>query len=467
MRSQTDIDALLKQLMDIYNGLLVDYWGYPGECLSYAKRWLDTLRNGVVNGPMAAPASPNGYGDGYYSAPPLMVKEYFEADLQPYDHNADYPAGSLFTYSGSHHIGILLNNNPGQPYATVSHQNANPDHSPVHTGQRDKTKIDGILPIRVARPAAPYTMTVQPFPSRDRYKVRPGMQKWDLDQPNFQAIKDNPIGHAGDDTYIWVTDWLTRSDLPQYTYYLEDGSKHQGWNRNDLELSPIPYVPPAPPISATPVEFYTLITNVMRFSSPTDALHHQNYQGDLTEGQYIVIAKQEKAYNLSDDNMKDRGWWINIDDNRIPDPTPPAPQQDTDIVHPEVEPVDFPATIEQPKIVSHSLRADGAVVMYQATNSQPIEIKDYQTGREPITMQPYNYSSETGKNAPVPLVSTFTVERYRVRRTQKVAKAGWFYGVPMSALELYELPEATVAVHTQPGIQYPVSPASIPTRTVK
>jgi surface antigen len=323
----------------------------------------------------------------------------------------------------------------------------------IRTRHVDRSRVAGLLrPASIPAATPPITLNVQPFPARERYKVKPGMQKWDLDQPNFQAIKDNPIGHAGDDTYIWVTDWLTRSDLPQYTYYLEDGSKHQGWNRNDLELSPLPYIPPSPPISAVPVEFYTLITNVMRFSSTTDALHHQNYQGDLTEGQYIVIAKQEKAYNLSDDNMKDRGWWVNIDDNKIPDPTPPAPQQDTDIVYPEVEPVDFPVQVEQPKIVSHSLRADGAVVMYQATNSQPIEIKDYQTGKEPITMQPYNYSSETGKNAPVPLVSTFTVNGTEYGRTQKVAKAGWFYGVPMSALELYELPEATVAVHTQPPV---------------
>lgn len=320
----------------------------------------------------------------------------------------------------------------------------------IRTRYVDRSRVAGLLrPAFIPAATPPITLNVQPFPARDRYKVKPSMQKWDLDQPNFQAIKDNPIGHAGDDTYVWITDWLTRSDLPQYTYYLEDGSKHQGWNRNDLELSPIPYVPPAPPISATPVEFYTLVTTVAWFKDAQDAKEDQNAVGTLDAGKYVLLTFDGMARKLTKNNMDVDVFWINHGDNKLPEP---VPQQNTDIVHPEIEPVDFPATVEQPKIVSHSLRADGAVVMYQATNSQPIEIRDYQTGREPITMQPYNYSSETGKNAPVPLVSTFTVNGTEYGRTQKVAKAGWFYGVPMSALELYELPEATVAVHTQPPV---------------
>src|SRR4051812_3548374 len=102
MRTQSEIDTLLKQLITTYQGLKVDYWGYPGECLSFNKRWIDTLRNGFVGGPMSAPPSNNGLGSGYFIAPPAQVKELF--DEQPYNHNADYLAGSMFTYSGSGHI---------------------------------------------------------------------------------------------------------------------------------------------------------------------------------------------------------------------------------------------------------------------------------------------------------------------------------------------------------------------------
>jgi hypothetical protein len=254
----------------------------------------------------------------------------------------------------------------------------------IRTRYVDRSRVAGLLrPVVVAVAVNPVTW-YEPVGKSERQTTKQPTNWWNLNNTTKDISSFHPAAVLNSGTPFTVGGLAHHINGYVYAMTPEDFSRAQngdystnnGINELDLELrAPPVYTPPAPPISATPVEFYTLITNVMRFSSPTDALHHQNYQGDLTEGQYIVIAKQEKAYNLSDDNMKDRGWWINIDDNRIPDPTPPAPQQDTDIVHPEVEPVDFPATIEQPKIVSHSLRADGAVVMYQATNSQPIEIK--------------------------------------------------------------------------------------------
>jgi hypothetical protein len=100
---------------------------------------------------MGAPASTNGYGDGYWKDAPATGREFF--DPQPYDPNATYPLGSLFVNTRSHHIGTLKDNQPGHP--TASSMNRTPTlTAPAHEAQRDKSRIDGILVLRVA-PAAP------------------------------------------------------------------------------------------------------------------------------------------------------------------------------------------------------------------------------------------------------------------------------------------------------------------------
>ena len=442
MRTQAEINALLDQLMATYDGQRPDYWGYAGECLSYNKRWIDTLRNGYVGGPMSAPPAPNGYGSSYWISPPGAVSELFSKEA--YDPNRQYPRGSMFTWSGSGHIGILLDNQPGAPTALVSHQNADPDGSPVHTSQRSKARIDGILIIRVAAPAPvapaapqpPYTV-IETYPGGKLIRLNKPANLWGMNYREFEYMASHPVeAHAAGEVWT-VTNKVAH--VNGHHYYRREGQV-DGFNVADCDDYTPP--PPAPPRPIPQLYNYTVITRVMRFTSATDALHHQNVSGDIEAGEYIVISKQDNAYNLSDDNMKDRGWWVNTADNviaPIPDLTP-VPQQDTDIVHPEVEPVDMgiptiPA--DAPKIVTRSLRPDGAVVLYRATNMHPVEIRDYQSGQATITMQPYNYSSATGKNELVPLVATFVVDGSEYGLTQKVKKLGFLYGVPMDICELY------------------------------
>lgn len=88
-------------------------------------------------------------------------------------------------------------------------------------------------------------------------------------------------------------------------------------------IPPLPYVPPAAPVKGTPAEKYELLTTVMWFSNANDAVFHKDAKGTLEEGSYFIVAKNDKSYNLSSNNMKDSGQWINTDDNIAPKPVVP------------------------------------------------------------------------------------------------------------------------------------------------
>ena len=242
MKTQAEVNQLLDQLTNHYNGSKPDYWGYPGECLSYVKRWYDTLRNGVVAGAMTAPVSTNGYGSGWFVTPPAGVLELF--DKQGYNPSAQYPRGSLFTFSGSGHIGILLDNQPSSATALVSECNADPDGSPVHSAQRSKARIDGVLVLRVAPPppSAPL-WTVTPIPDK-LVKVHQGHRKWNLGNATFAEVASNPITVSGDSEVFTARGILHHREIPQYNYYVEDVNTPHGWNVLDCMDY---YVPPPPP----------------------------------------------------------------------------------------------------------------------------------------------------------------------------------------------------------------------------
>lgn len=195
--TQAQINDLLNQTMNRYNGQKPDYWGYPGECLSYGKRWLDVLKNGRLDGPMQAPSAANGFGSGYWITPPALVQELFIK--QDYDPNASYPAGSLFVRTDTGHIGIMLDNQPGQSTALVSEQNADPDGSPVHLFQRLKSRINGILVIKVDAPIT------QPAPTQGAIEMiadtNQAVQAYKLLRPNYSPTQDEINITAGRRTW--------------------------------------------------------------------------------------------------------------------------------------------------------------------------------------------------------------------------------------------------------------------------
>jgi hypothetical protein len=198
MATQAQIDSLLQQFMHRYNGQKPDYWGYPGECLSLNKRWVDILVNGRLDGPMQAPASNNGYGTGYWVSPPALINQLFVK--QNYDPNASYPAGSMFTYMSSGHIGIMMNNQPGSGTALVYQQNADPDGSPAHLAQRAKSRINGILVLKVDAPAPPPSQPTQGAIEMIN-TAEEGRLSYKVLRPNYEPTQDELNATVGKRTY--------------------------------------------------------------------------------------------------------------------------------------------------------------------------------------------------------------------------------------------------------------------------
>jgi hypothetical protein len=452
IRTQQEINNLYQQFRAAYpDGTRIDYAGqYPGECLSKEKRWLDTLRNGYVNGPMAAPASTNGFGDGYWLDPPAMVTEFF--DPQPYNPNGSYPLGSLFVYTKSGHIGTLLDNQPGQPTALVYQQNADPEGSGAHTAQRGKARIDGILVIRVAQPAvhAPYTPTTDGFPKH--LQLVRTTHEWDCNRTDFNDRAAHPIQQYNEG-YDFVAQGLyTTQDGNKY--YSPDMQNSGGFHIGDCDWykAPAPvYTPPAAPVTAPLAEKYELITTVVYFPSAQDAKERSSKAlGTIDAGTYIVVGRDEQAVKLSKDNRTDIGW-INTFDNKIEEPKPVEVLQPAVEVQPTL-PVDAPATdinlpvdlpaapITEvsnplptgPKPQYNWIREDRLPVRLTSTNTLPVQMIDLE-GKWPSQKLPAKKTEEYSMYADVDGTRYFIMERCRVH--------GWMFGVSENFLP--KLPKAT------------------------
>lgn len=387
MRTQADINDLLQQLINSTAGQKVEYYGYAGECLSLAKRWLDVIRNGHLNGPMGAPPSA-AWGSDYWRVPPAAVQELF--DPKPYDPNISYPRGSMFVNTASHHIGILLDNQPGSGTARVYEQNADPDGSPAGDKQRAKSRIDGVLIIRTALPVEVPLYTTQSIDPK-QVQVNAGSRKWNLAHGNFIDVVNNPITTATSGEVFIARAILHHREIPQYNYYLEDPNTPHGWNVLDCSDYVAPYVAPKPPEAPAayiPAEKYELATTVPYYKDSDepfsvgylDALHSENPKGQLICGVYFVYGQRMNGMiNLSVNNMKP-GVWINPKDNVI---APPIVDVVTQVVDPPpvvTQPTDvsdnsMPATPAKP-LYYEWLRGDRQPVFYHTLNVSPMRFKD-------------------------------------------------------------------------------------------
>jgi hypothetical protein len=336
VRSQAEINSLLSQLMTKCNGEFVEYWGYPGQCLSLGKRWLDTVRNGYVYGPQAAPASPNGTGSGYYSNVPAQVMEFFNPE--PYNPGASYPAGSMFVNTATEHIGILLDNQVGSANAKVYEQNADPDHSPAHQAQRSKSRIDGILVIRVAIPTPPPAplYSVEPITAKLVRTNKSPTYKWGMNF-TFDYMKDHKISQRPQGDIFTAVAIVHHSD--GYSYYKDDLNDPDGYNIldcDDYTPPPPPYVPPAAPVTVPKVTYYDLVTTVKYYGTAKGAQNDASPISTLDAGTYVLLASDGTARKLTKKNTDKETFWINDYDNKIaaappePLPAPEIPTLPTD-----------------------------------------------------------------------------------------------------------------------------------------
>lgn len=453
MRNQPEIENLFQQFIGHYAGQMVDYYGYAGECFSLPKRWYDVLRNGHLNGPMSAPPSSNGWGSGWWSNVPEQVRELFNPE--PYNPNATYPAGSLFVNTATHHIGTLVNNNPGQPTATVFHQNANPDGSPAHTSQRLKSHIDGVLVIRIAQsaPVAPtHACSYSPEPAGMKAMLT---SKAPTNWYNLNPITTDPAQVPVTttlpvDTPFTVGGYATHIDGHIYAMQpadyqravAGDYSTNNGIEQNDLKPVPLPppvYIPPAAPVKATLAEKLPLVTSVVYFPTAEDAKARSTKAlGAIPDGSYYVVGRDEQAVKLSKDNKIDIGW-INSYDNKVEEPKP-EPVIPTLPVDPPPAPVSEPVdivTVSEP--VQAAIPLQPIQVSYDWINADHSPVLCLQKNKEAETFPDLEHPD----TAPHIQLNPGNKNDYSMKAfangleywiPQKSLSAGYRHGVPRTML---------------------------------
>lgn len=322
------------------------------------------------------------------------------------------------------------------------------DGDAIRTRWVPRPRVAGLLrPIAIPQSQPPYT--VQTIPSR-HLQLNKNTYKYDCNLMDFEARRSQHLGGYSQGFDFHATAIYHMSDGNRY--YSPDPFNSGGFHVSDCNEyappQPTPYVPPAPPKEAPLAEKYTLLLPCMAFDTAVNAHHHRGVATTLLAGEYFVIAKDSlnNAYNLSNNNMKDRSQWVNLNDNKLEEVVPTLPvDPPTPVLEVVDVPNDVPVLVPQPKRrpVTLSIRPDGRVVLYKATNPNPVEITDLTGEYPPFLMPPYN----DGK--PVPLVQKFTVDNIEYGRTQKVAKEDWFYGVPTTWLHEMEQVE-TVRTPVRP-----------------
>jgi hypothetical protein len=452
IHTQARVDEIVQAVIARYNDQKPDYWGYPGECLSYVKRYIDALLNNGLDGTMQAPASMTGLGSGYYTQAPNKIREMF--DVQPYDRNASYPQGSLFVNTRSGHIGIMLNNNPGAANATVSHCNADPDGSTVHTGIRTKEKIDGILiiktlpPAPAAPPAIVHPYTIDNLPNgveSKQIRFNKATHRWGMTYDNFTAMAANPLEavNAGDLRTVVA---ICRHNIG-YSYYLTDRNEPSGFNVLDCDdyVQPAPAQPnPANTQGATPLptsdEQYDVVTAIPGYPTANSAVNDTNARGVVASGSYFVFNRQYDMINVT--KVKGvPGSWINPKNNvktyDVVEPVPEepaAPEESAGIpiivdvrpVQPKPEPVPtIGDDLDWQKLAPFF--TDGRAVPYRATNQNQFEIYDLDDKLPLGQLTP-------GKK--MRLVGTFDFNGRRYGMTKASWEQGYWPNIPMGMVKV-------------------------------
>jgi hypothetical protein len=355
-------------------------------------------------------------------------------------------------YSGDGHIGIATGNGDPNSIEILEQNGAGSGtglgQDAIRTRYVPRNRLAGVLrPIPIIPAPIPYALTVQPMTpehSASRYQVRLGAEKWNLDLPNFDAINNHPVGTASSDpsnpTYIWVTDYLIRTDLPQYIYYLEDGNLHQGWNRNDLTAAPLPVVMAAPTVIKTPnvvvpkAEKYTVLTKLMAFSTALDAMNKANYSGtDVQPGEYFVWSRDANAINLTTDNVQNQSLWINSNDNVLQPPiisetvtvsTPIVPTLPVDPVPAHDEPVDPPTPA--PTVEWRWYNQDQQPSTFKYTGTLPAPVHDLQHPEKTLTLP-------VGASGPISRYAMINGNTYLIPDSE--FKKGSLFGIPENLMQ--------------------------------
>lgn len=258
-----------------------------------------------------------------------------------------------------------------------------------------------------------------------RLQLTQASSKWDCNRTDFEDRRTHPISEfpAG---YDFVAN-ATYTTLDGNRYYVDDVQNSGGFHIGDCTdyVAPVvPYVPPTAPVKGTPAERYTLHTTLMTFPTANDAQFSTNAQQTLRPKKYYVWNKQDKIYQLGEDNSHEPvGNWVNTKFNvrEVPKSVKVEPKPVT-VLH---KPSDVKVGTQEDNAWKSSYKrfyADHHSDLYEA--KQYLTMTDYSGKRAPVAIQPGNKLLVTG---------TFLKDGVMFYRTRSSRDEffSWYFGIPL------------------------------------
>jgi hypothetical protein len=343
------------------------------------------------------------------------------------------------------HIGIATGNTTANQLEILEQNGATgngsgTDGNAIRTRYIDRSRLAGLLrPMVTSAPAAP------PPPPAPRYQVTesytPAKQIKLNQQPtylwgmnyDFATMVKNPVETHNQGEICEVTNKVHHEDGSNY--YRRDGQV-DGFNVVDCDdYTPPP--PPAAPVPFTASEKYQLDWAVPRYAIAADAMNKQNVVDTLSPSNgYFVYSRDLGMVNVTDDNQKNKQWWINPAQNVPPVPVAvpqPVVAQTTPI---QVTTVPAPLTsvLRNPADWRTTLSAYNLLrepERFISINTTTIDIQDLEGKHEPIQLLPHTK---------VDAIATFEKDGILYARPQACFLPdnkyfGSWYGIPTRVLK--------------------------------
>jgi hypothetical protein len=281
-------------------------------------------------------------------------------------------------------------------------------------------------------PAPRYQVTESYTPAKQIKLNQQPTYLWGMNY-DFATMVKNPVETHNQGEICEVTNKVHHEDGSNY--YRRDGQV-DGFNVVDCDdYTPPP--PPAAPVPFTASEKYQLDWAVPRYAIAADAMNKQNVVDTLSPSNgYFVYSRDLGMVNVTDDNQKNKQWWINPAQNVPPVPVAvpqPVVAQTTPI---QVTTVPAPLTsvLRNPADWRTTLSAYNLLrepERFISINTTTIDIQDLEGKHEPIQLLPHTK---------VDAIATFEKDGILYARPQACFLPdnkyfGSWYGIPTRVLK--------------------------------
>lgn len=418
--TQQDINNAIASVKQ-YDNQVIAYpnGSYRGECTVPVYDYVKTLCG--ITPPVMANDSAEGWGLSF----PASLAPFFTHS--PYDANATYPVGTIFTWNSPHIAIATAVKEPGNS-GQVLEQNADPNGAPVHEATRtfntsSHTATYALVPNVSEAPATPAPS--EPVNEGD-YVINK--------QINGYMTATDAANHAGVISPVDVGNYFVYNQAGGMINVTKVEGKPGSWiNPADNQITNISESAPLSPQS------YTVVKAIQGYTDATHAANHLNPADTVQAGEYTVFNEKAGMINVTS-KPGTPGSWINPADNveepnvpEVPAPTTTTPSDfEVKVASPPTEPnsptdeeeTKVPVTVNNgPNAWQNTYKKGLGLVKYVATKT--VTVKDLANEKPDITLK---------KGALKDIAGTFFVNGEEYLRTAASANTNTWYGITASAM---------------------------------